>query len=305
MPPSRLSPLVRLVALVLLGGAFASALAAAEPAPATKPDVGFSGWDLAEFVDRLPDMLADRLPGFEPTGALRLYVRPRFGDLLRRDYLRVPFGARLKVSENVESSAELQSYFTHGLSDAAGYGFSGLRLGTKCEHVLPSFNDGGISLGVDFLTPLSRPPMELTDGYRHLQPYVTATRALVPEWKLLGYTTLGADLLMHTALPSHFGRNQLHTNSLTLAAGAARQWSRFHTSVTASLTSSAFVSDERRQVFALRPEIVVPVRQSPDARAQVMLTLGGYSVWGPDGNELGLTSSVRIKFALHRSPARK
>jgi len=122
-------------------------LFADEPPPATS-----SKWDLPEFIARLPEMLAERLPGFDPEGAVRLYVRPHFGDFIHRDYVRVPVGARAKVSEKVETSVELESYFTHGLSDAAGYGLSNLSLGAKCEHVLTVLNRDGISFGANFIT---------------------------------------------------------------------------------------------------------------------------------------------------------
>lgn len=298
--------LVRLAALALLSGAFIAALPAAETNASAKPSATSSGWDLAEFIDGLPDLLAERLPGFDRSGVLRLYVRPHFGDLIHRDYLRVPFGVRAKVTETFEPSAELQTYFTHGIGDAAGYGISGLRLGVKRERVLPALNDGGCSVGVNYETPLSRPPQELTDGHRHTQPYVTATRPLVPDWKLLGYASVGADLLERTALPARFGRNQLHANSLIFVAGAAREWPRFRASLTGTVTTSSLLSNENKNVYALNPEIVVPWKPpGRAARAQIFFTLGGRTIWGPDGHELGLSSSMRIEFQLRRGLSAK
>jgi hypothetical protein len=310
--PTLLHRLVRLLPLALLSPALAPTLPAAEAAAAApsaqtpSPSAPASRWDLADFIDGLPDLLAERLPGFDRTGALRLYVRPHFGDLLRRDYLRVPLGARTKITKNFEASGELQTYFTHGISDAAGYGLSGLRLGAKSEHVLPSLADGaGFSLGLNFQTPLSRPPQDLTDGHRHTQPYVAATRPLIPDWKLLGFASVGADLLDRTPMPAHFGRNQLHANSLIFVAGAAREWPRFRASLTATLTTSSLLSDENKNVYALRPEIVVPWKVRPAAHTQILLTLGGRTLWGPDGHELGLSSSVRIEFLLRRDRGSK
>lgn len=300
LPRRFFPPVLRRAALALLGSLPATALPAAEPPPAGTNAGVFSRWNLPDFVDQLPDFAGARLPGFEPSGAVRLYVRPHFGDFIHRDYVRVPFGARAKVSEHLECRAELQSYFTHGLGDAAGYGLSGLRLGAKCEHVLPALNDGGLSAGVDYVTPLSRPPMDLTDGHRHLQPYVAATHPIVRAWRLLGYASLGGDFLARTALRANFGRNQLHANALTFSAGAAREWPRFHASLTASVASSALTSDEGRQVYSLRPEIVVPWRLRPDARAHVLFTLGARAVHGPDGNEFGLSGSVRVELVLGR-----
>lgn len=306
MPPLRLlrSPAFHTVlsaaAYLLLSPAFcAEATASAKTAPAN------TGWNLGDFIDGLPDLLSDRLPGFDPSGAVRAYVRPHFGDFIHRDYVRVPFGARAKLSEQVESSAELQGYFTHGMSDAAGYGLSTLRLGTKCERLLPVLNDGGISIGLNYETPLGRPPIELSDGHRHLQPYVAATRPIAPKWKLLGYASVSADFLDQTALPAHFGRNQLHTNSLTLTAGAAREWPRFRASLTASAATSSLLSDEHGNVFALRPEIVFPWKARATARTQILFTVGGRAIHGPDGTEFGVSSSMRIDFLLRgKRPAK-
>ncbi len=264
-------------------------------APATE-----SLWNLPDFIDRLPDFLADRLPSLEPTGAMRVYVRPHFGDFVHRDYVRIPVGIRDKITDTVECTAEVESYVTHGLSGSAGYGFSSLKLGVKREHLLPNFGDGGVSIGLNYQTPLSRPPIDLTDGYRHLQPYIAATHPLVPAWKVLGYAGLGADLLAGTPIPGHFGRNQLHTNSLTFGSGIAREWPRIHGSLTATVTTSSLMGNESKQVYALRPEVVVPWKSRTNSKNQVLFTLGGRAIHGPDGNELGVSGSVRIEFKLNR-----
>ena len=289
---------IHCVTLALLGSLGAAALAAAEPPAASKGAEVAPGWNLPDFIDQLPDMLVERLPGFEPTGAVRLYVRPHFGDFLHRDFVRVPFGARVKVNEKIECSSELQSYFTHGLRDAAGNGLSGLQLGVKCEQVLPVLGHGGLSVGANFQTPLSRPPQDLTDGYRHFLPFVAATRPIVPAWHLLGYTGVSADILQSSALPAHFGRNQLHSNSLVFGAGVARDFKRFHATLTAIVTSSALVSDENKQVYSLRPEIVVPWKAGPNSKSHILFTLGGRAVHGPDGTELGVSGSMRIELLL-------
>ena len=287
--------------LALLLAAAAPALGRAETPATDKVGANATGWDLPEFIDRLPDLFPDRLPSFDRTGALRIYVRPHFGDFLHRDYVRIPVGVRAKVTENFESSTELEGYVTHGLGDAsAGYGFSNLRLGAKCEHVLPEFGVGGFSVGLNYQMPLGRPPLDLTDGYRHLQPYIAATHPLMPSWPMLGYATLSADMLDRTVLKENFGRNQLHSNSLTFSAGVAHEWTRFHGSLTATVNSSALMSDETKQVYSLRPEVVLPWKSRSGSKTQVLLTLGGRVVHGPDGTELGVSGSMRVEFNLKR-----
>ena len=75
------------------------------------------------------------------------------------------------------------------------------------------------------------------------------------------------------------------------AAGAARDFNRFHATLTALVTSSALVSDENKQVYSLRPEIVVPWQAGPNSKHQILFTLGGRAVHGPDGTELGVTGN--------------
>lgn len=308
-PPALNLSSVRRFALTLLGATFGAMLVAAlEPASAPASVVTLapvtssasSAWNLPDFIDRLPDFLADRLPGLEPSGAVRLYVRPHFGDFLHRDYVRIPVGLRDKVTETIEVNAEVESYLTHGIGDAAGYGFSSFKLGVKREHLLPSLGNGGLGVGFNYQTPLSRPPVDLTDGHRHFQPYVAATHPFVPAWRVLGYYGFGADFLDRTAIPAHFGRNQLHSNSLTFGAGIAREWARFHGSLTATIGTSRLMSNENKEVYALRPEIVVPWKSTTGSKTQVLFTLGGRAIHGPDGNEFGVSGSVRVEFKLNR-----
>jgi len=293
--PSRCSRL--LAAFLTLACMGASRIGAAEAADTT-PAPSSSKWNFMEILDRLPDTIGDRLPSDRPSGAVHLHVRPRFGDLLHRDYLRVPTGAQLKVTDDLETSAEVEGYFTHGLAGSAGYGFSTLRLGSKCEHALPWLDQDRASIGFNFQSPLGRPPQSLTDGLRHFQPYVSAAHPLSIDSRILGYASFGGDFLQHTAIPPAFGRNQLHANSLGLSVGAARDWPRFHAALTANVASTALTSDEGRQVFSLYPEVTFPLR-GDHARTQILFTLSGHAVWGPDGTDTGVSSSVRLEFEIN------
>ncbi|HZP61513.1 MAG TPA: hypothetical protein VFB27_14410 [Opitutaceae bacterium] len=256
--------------------------------------------ELDSFVDRLPSFMARNLPGLQPHGFYRIYVRPRVADLWSRNFFRMPVGGEYKVNDRVELSGEVQDYFTTGLKRAEGYGFSGLNLGAKYEQPWPARPDIGVGWGLNFHTPLSRPPPDLTDGYRHTQPYAAATFPLSPGWKLIGYSSVGFDLLNHTALPSNFGKNELHANSFQVSVGAGRDWPHFHASLTLSVASTLLLSDEGRQVLALRPEIVFPFRIRQNSGVVALFTVGTYAIEGPDGTQLGVSSSLRIEFRNRR-----
>ena len=284
------------VALLLGGAPFLPGLRA-EPSSPGEPT---ASWDLTDLLDRLPDLRRFDLPGLLPDkGPFRIYAQPRFGDFLRRDYVRLPVGVKYRASQHVELSTELEGYFTHGLSDAAGYGLSRLRLGAKHEQVLDATHPLGWSYGLDFYTPLSRPPQELTDGHRHTLPYVAFTRTVIPAWQLVGYVALGADLLERTDLHPNFGRNQLHGNATSVAAGITRPWPRFRTALTATYSTTAVLTDEHHDVFALRPDVLIPLNTRPGLHTRLFLTVGARAVWGPDGFESGVSSSLRIEFSTH------
>ena len=152
---------VCVVALLFNGSRLAAAQADAIVAP-------FSTWDISDLLDHLPRVESLGLPGRNPESAYRFYVRPHLGDFVRRDFVRLPVGARVKLSDRDEISTELESYFTHGLKRSAGYGLSRLRLGAKHDQIVSKLNPIGWSVGLDYETPLSRPPRELSSrGHKY------------------------------------------------------------------------------------------------------------------------------------------
>ncbi len=295
--------LVRTTVSLCAAAVFAPGLAAEaameESKPAAASSAPSSDSPLARLVDELPEYLADRLPMLDPNGVVRVFLQPHFGDFVRQGYIRVPFGVRAKLSDNIEVKSEFGSYFENG-GNAHSSGLSAMNLGVKCERVLPGVKDGGFSLGVNYRTPFSGSPQEFSDGYRHLQPYMSATHPMLPKWQLLGFASVGANFLEHTSLPSNFGRNQLHANSLAVTTGVARAFGRVHVALTTRLATTALMSDERRQNFSIKPEMIVPLRRNPHARVQAYATFGVRTIWGPDGCETGTNTSLRVNVRLGR-----
>src|SRR5205823_5206560 len=148
-----------------------------------------------------------------PDGAFYVTVRPHLREFLRPGYVLLPVGVRWKATEHLEFNTTLNSYFANGRGEATGHGLSSLTLGVKSEEFLPAITPRGFSVGLDYRMPFNGSPLQFTDGYRHVQPYVAMTRVIVPRWQLLGFGTFGANFLEHTELRSNFGRNQLHANS--------------------------------------------------------------------------------------------
>jgi hypothetical protein len=253
---------------------------------------------LAAFLDRLPGLVDEGLPSFAPEGDFRLSLRPRFGDLLREDYFRLLIGARLKVKEQLEFSTELGTYFTHGMRDSVGNGLYQFRLGSRYEFAYTP--DSGWSVGLDFRTPLSRPPYEITDGLRHTIPSVTYTRTVSVKHGLVGFATLEFDLLDHTALRENFSENQLHANSTVLTLGVARQWRRMHVILRVFDGNTAFWSNQSENVFGLRPSIGIPFLRRTDGTPRATATFEGRAIWGPDGFETGVNTRIRLDLNYRR-----
>ena len=286
-----------------LGACLVALVVACPPAVLAQSDsdVPSSGaWDISELLERLPSINPfDKLNVGGPV-PLRFYSRPHLGDFIRRDYIRVPVGFRAHVTDHVEVNGEAESYLTHGIKDSAGYGFSKGRVGLKYDEVISAQHPIGWSVGTDFESPLDHPPAELTDGHRHLVPYLSFSKVLSEHLKVIGYTSLSANFVSHSPLAPNFGRNQLHTNSNTLTAGVTRDYTRFRVALTGNWSSSALLSDENHHVFSFRPDIIIPLTKTPEAksRTHLLVIFGGRAVHGPDGTELGVNGSVRIEFAV-------
>ena len=286
-----------LAALHAKGAETATAL---DEAKASLADFGRSSTvALAAFLDRLPDLVDQGgLPSFAPEGAFRLYLRPRFGDLLHEDYFRFLVGGRLKASEQLEFNSELGTYFTHGMRESVGNGLYQFRAGVRYEFAYKP--DSGWSVGLDWKTPLSRPPYEMTDGFRHTMPYVTYTRTLSQECGMVGFATLGLDLLDHTSLPANFAENQLQANSVILTLGVAREWRRMHVILRLFDANTVLLSNRTQNTVGLRPGIGIPFLRRPNGSPRATVTFEGRAIWGPDGFEQGINTSVRLDLNYRR-----
>ena len=255
---------------------------------------------LGSFLDRLPGLVDEGLPSFAPEGDFHLSLRPRFGDLLREDYFRLLVGGRYKVNEQLEFSAEVGTYFTHGMRDDVGNGFYQFRVGTRYEFALTP--ESGWSVGLDFITPLSRPPFEITDGVRHTIPSVTYTTTISATRGVVGFATLELDLLDHTSLPENFAENQLQANSVFLTLGVARQWRRMHVILRVFDGNTSILSNNKQNVFGIRPSIGIPFLRRTDGTPRATATFEGRTIWGPDGFDAGISTRIRLDLKYRPKP---
>jgi len=287
-----------LIALVVVPALPAQTVgtAGSPPPAATVPAPENSG--LLRFINRMPELISQTLPRLEPGGSYWFYARPRFGDPLAGDFFRLGLGGWLRVTDHLSLNAGTQSYIWRDANehDATREGLFSANTGVK--YVLPLSNpvDSAVSFGVNFASPVSRPPIDLIDGCRHTDAYVSYTRPLVPKIRLVGFSTLGTDLLAHTPLPSNFAVNELHSDSLTFSVGVSRPWQRFSASLSLSGATSALLSKHGRQVVGLYPQVFIPLFPTRIRFARITLVLGGKAMTGPDGRQVGAAASLRWDF---------
>jgi hypothetical protein len=257
------------------------------------------------FVDQLPELVDRDLPFFAPRGTYWFYARPSIGNPFQGKYFRLDGGAWVKVTKSIDFNIGAQSYAWRDqtANDATRWGFYGANAGIKYNRSLPGPSGTAMSTGLNFSTPISEPPLVLTDGYRHTDPYITYTRPLSVHLHLVGFATLGADLLAHySPLPSNFGDNQLHSNSLTASLGATREFKYFTASTTVTGATTAVMSKHALQVFSVNPRIIIPVEHLLPALCARLphwhfnLNLGARAATGPDGRQFGGGASMSVNF---------
>jgi hypothetical protein len=256
------------------------------------------------FMNRLPELINPNLPFLMPGGTFWFYVRPRFNNPLQGKWFRMDDGFWLKVTEYFDINFGAQPYIWRDPDDQnrTRWGFTGIYGGIKYAKYIAIVQGSEMSFGINCATPVGRPPISLIDGYRHTDPYVTYTQPIVPRLRVVGYSTLGLDLLAHSPMPSNFGTNQLHTDSITFSVGASREWRRFTGFLTLSGSTNEFISKDGRQVFTLTPQVIYPLlflRQSLP-RWNIRVVGSTHVTDGPDGRQYGASASVHIDFRSHR-----
>jgi len=241
----------------------------------------------------LPSTVAKRQP--------KVLFHPHFGDLLRRDYLRVPIGLRLGLTESTEISPELESYFTHGLGQrSAGYGLDQIRFGLKHQLARPEGAPIATSLGFNASCPVGHPPLLLTDGFAHFSPYTTWSRPWPNQPQLTTFLSVGADWLRATTVRGTFSRNQPHSASLGGSSGFFFDRGIFKYTLVASYWTTALIGSGARSFTSVAPSILwqLPPALKFHAKGKWLLGLGLRSNFGPDGTVFGVSVKLRGEFKL-------
>ncbi|MBI2813790.1 MAG: hypothetical protein HYX71_05865 [Opitutae bacterium] len=259
---------------------------------------------------RVRGIFNSALPRTEKKNSLRLIVHPRLGDLTKRDNLRTVLGFRYGLTTRWEATAEVDAYFSHGLK-AKGFfaesGFSTFRLGTKYrlgEGFTPGWDT---AVGLDFAKPIGSPPIDVTDGLRHIAPFITTSRPLAgaPGWRVFGGA--GWDDVTKVSARGKLEKNELGDDSVNVSSGLLWDRGTAIYALEAAYATTRFTADVNRNVYALRPSVVwvLPAKYTFNSKGKWLLGVGLRFSRGPDGNDLGLNVKLRVNFDFKRLLGRK
>ncbi len=244
------------------------------------------------------------LPKTVEKASMKLLVNPHFGDLLNRDYLRVPVGVRIGINNRTEVSAEMESFLEHGLKKSGpGYGVGVLRLGGKYQwlHWLKPFVD--TSTGLNTTLPVGRPPIDMTDGFFHVSPYVTFAKRWADHPKLAPFVSLGPDLMWDAGVRGTIPKNQPHSDSMSVAAGCFVDYSElFKYTLVATYTTTALIGQGNKHFLSVNPSILwqLPPMLTFGSKSRWIFGVGLKAKFGPEGSTMSTGAKLRGEFSFAR-----
>jgi hypothetical protein len=302
--PMRLGALTVCLAMTDVSADVEPEVAAAPEAPAPS-STGPAQRAATDSDLRIRGVFNTVLPGTETKHALRLNFIPRFGDLVSRDYMRVPLGLRYGLSDNIELSGGVNGYVSHGLGEVPAFeeaGLSQVHLGTKLHLGELWLGGWDFSVGVDWDRPVGSPPKEVTDGMEHIAPFVSFAHRFQdnPNMRIFGSVTYDDVTIM--GMPGRIEKNKLTDDALEFTFGVMRQRGNITYSLETGLATTRFTGDVDEETYAIRPGVVwvVPERYTFWAKGKWLLGASVRATYGPDGTDVGAGVKLRINFDLKR-----
>lgn len=300
------------IALLAAGGGLADAAetprspdpGATVRSAATLPALGDDELILEEvFQSHLPTTLAKH--GF------RLSVNPHLGDWQHKDRLRLTTRLRYGLTEHCELSAGSNLFFSHGHGAVRAFedgGAANLRLGAKFNLGPLLFSGWDTAAGAEYEFPVGRPAAELTDGLRHLRPYVTFSHRLAAHPNLRIFVDFHGDITSRTSVPGKFGENALRGNSSGFTGGWVIDRGNLHYTFEASFNSTRRLGRTGGAIYTIRPGVLweIPTRRDHQIRSNWVVGFAFNDTFGPGGNNLGVAVKLRynrdLKHRSHHSP---
>ena len=248
----------------------------------------------------IPEVFQSHLPTTLEKNAVRLAVNPHIGDLERKNHLRLSTGLRYGLTENWEINVASDLYFSHGYGDVRSfenYGAANLRAGSKINLGEPLLSGWKVGAGFDYLTPVGRPPAELTDGLRHFMPYVTFSHRLESHPDIRVFLGFRLNAVTQTSIPGEFGKNAFRESSAGITGGWVIDRKNWHYTFEASYDTTRWMSRSSVDVYTIRPGVMweIPKRHNPQVKSNWLIGLAVKSTFGPGGTSLG--ASFRLRYS--------
>lgn len=273
---------------------------AADDAPGPEEKTKASDDDL-----RIRGVFDSALPRTEKKNALRLIVHPHLGDVTKRDHIRTALGFRYGLTQEWEASVEADAYFTHGLKKGSFFdekGFSTLHLGTKYNLGERFIAGWETSVGLDWLKPLGQPPLDVTDGLKHVLPFISFSHQLEnhPAWRV--FTNLRYDDVTRTATLGLLEKNELGDDSLGLSGGVLYVRGLLTYTLETTYATTRLTAAVNREVYSLKPGFVwvIPPKYTFGGRSKWLFGVALRLSHGPDGNDVALGAKLRVNFDFKR-----
>lgn len=256
------------------------------------------------LISRINNLFGGDLPQLDLPGTYKLILRPHFGDLVRRDYMRVESGLRWSLDDDFELSAEGAAYFSHGLgkSNLDGAGIGRLRFdGKYIFERWPHANDEA-SLGLTVELPTGHPPVDMTDGHYHVTPTAVVQHNWASRPRVTTFGGLGLDLLGSSSVAGTFGTNQPHNDSMSVTTGALYDVGQLKWTLTGTYATTALTGSQNNNFFYLQPGVLwyVPSRFTFHSKTQWIIGLNARATWGPDGFDVSVGSRVRAEITFRQ-----
>ncbi len=235
--------------------------------------------------------------------AVRISLRPHFGDLLHEDYLGLTGLARYGLTDDWEVSARVDAYIGHGLGDVPAFSDPGLsRIGVGVRHQLmrQGEHELGVVMGLDYNRPVGRPPPEMADAYSHLVPMAVFSRRLEtrPEWTVFVRTRL--DFVTLTTPAAAGDEDGLREDSWLIGPGVNWERGDWSWTLATSLASTLGLAEENNCRVSLAPSVSwrLPAKWTPGRKTRWVLGLGVSMSAGDGETDVGVRGSLRTDLTL-------
>jgi hypothetical protein len=252
----------------------------------------------------LPGIFNSELPRMTLPSDLRVTLRPRFGDLQNRDHLRLVWGLRYGLTPQWELSSDIDSYLAHGLKDKSilsTNGISQLSVGAKYR-----FNDflgpfWDTAAGIKCSVPVGKAPEELTDGLRHIAPFMTLEHVFKRHPSVTGFFSYGFDFTSRAEARTNPDENY---GADTWFVTPGLTWRRGPVKYTLEVTyrSSALLDSGDTYNLSVRPGLAwtLPPNFTFHSRNRWVLGLGLSASLSDHGSSFGVNTRLQTDFDFRR-----